>query len=213
MTPPLTLEPEFTFEAAGISRRFTRHEYHRLAAAGVLNYGDPVELLDGFVTLKLDHVGLPRPRSTFPELWPLRRWSVADYHAMIRAGILGEGEPVELLDGYLVRKMSRGPAHDCALDLLRAALAGLIPAGTYPRSQQAITLAETEPEPDYAVVRGGPRVFATRHPGGPEVRLVVEVADSSLTLDRGPKAELYAAAGIPVYWVVDIPDAQIEVYA
>ncbi len=138
--------------------------------------------------------------------------TVEQYHKMISTGIIPEGEPIELIEGYLVEKMSRGTPHDEVMDFLDLALAALVGAGWFVRSQRAITLADSEPEPDYAIVRG-PRVRNRgHHPFGTEVSLVIEVSDSSLGLDRNHKARIYARAGIPVYWVVNVVDKQIEVF-
>jgi Uma2 family endonuclease len=70
--------------------------------------------------------------------------------------------------------------------------------------------AESEPEPDVAVVPGGPRDYLAAHPSRPA--LLVEVAESSLALDRGPKASLYARAGVADYWLVNLVDERLEVH-
>ncbi len=80
-------------------------------------------------------------------------------------------------------------------------------------SQEPITLAESEPEPDAVVVRGNSDDFGERHPGPGDVAMVAEVTDSSLPRDRVFKKRIYAAAGIAVYWVVNLVDREIEVYA
>jgi Uma2 family endonuclease len=140
------------------------------------------------------------------------RLSVPQYHQMIATGILPEGEPIELIEGYLVEKMSRGTPHDEAMDFLDRALAALVGSGWFVRSQRAITLSDSEPEPDYAIVRGAPVRNRGHHPLATELSLVIEVSDSSLALDRTHKARVYARAGIPVYWVVNVIDKQIEVH-
>jgi Uma2 family endonuclease len=143
---------------------------------------------------------------------PIYRLSVAQYHAMGRAGILDEDAPVELLEGWLAQKMTKHRPHTLATLLLRRALERLIEAGWYVDSQEPVTTADSEPEPDIAVVRGDPRDYPDRHPGPHDVALVVEVAESSLRQDRGPKKRVYAAGGIPVYWIVNLEARQIEVY-
>jgi Uma2 family endonuclease len=143
---------------------------------------------------------------------PIWRFSVREYHDMIRAGILGEDDPVELLDGWLVTKMTKNPPHSVATGLVRHALEGIVPKGWYVRSQDAITLATSEPEPDAVVARGDLRAFVDRHPGPEDVALVVDVADASLHRDWTSKKRLYAQAGIPVYWIVDLVERRIEVY-
>ncbi len=142
------------------------------------------------------------------EVW---RLSVAQYHAMIGAGILTEDDPVELLEGWLVKKMPKKPRHRVVTQLTREALAGLLPAGWHVDAQEPITTAASEPEPDVAVVAGDRLRYLDHHPGPQDVALVVEVADSSLRRDRSTKKRIYAAAGIPVYWVVNLLENQVEV--
>src|SRR5436309_11138107 len=81
------------------------------------------------------------------------RFSVAQYERMAELGILGPEDKVELLEGYVVLKMARNPPHDGTIDVVRAALEAHRPAGWFVRSQQAVKLATSEPEPDFAVVR------------------------------------------------------------
>jgi Uma2 family endonuclease len=142
----------------------------------------------------------------------LGKLSVNQYHQMIATGILPEGEPIELLEGYMVLKMSRGTPHDVSLDMLAEQLSRVLPAPWYPRTQMAITLADSEPEPDIAVVPGPRRQYAAAHPTPAECRIVIEVSDSSLAIDRHDKTRVYARASIPVYWVVNVVDKVVEVY-
>jgi Uma2 family endonuclease len=144
---------------------------------------------------------------------PVRRFTVAEYHRMIEAGILREGEPYELLDGWIVPKMTRNPPHDLALGLVEDAVGRLLPADWFRRDQSALSSVQSEPEPDVAVVRGRRRDYGARHPGPDDLGLVVEVADSSLDRDRAVKGPLYAQAGIPVYWLVNLREARVEVYS
>jgi hypothetical protein len=143
---------------------------------------------------------------------PVRRFTVAEYHRLIETGILQEGEPIELLEGWLVPKMTRNPPHDLALGLAEDEISRRLPPGWFRRDQSAVTTADSEPEPEVAIVRGQRRDYGTRHPGPPDMGLVVEIADSSLAQDRTLKARVYARAAIPVYWIVNIPDSQVEVY-
>jgi Uma2 family endonuclease len=144
---------------------------------------------------------------------PVCRLAVSQYHEMIAGGILADDEPVELLEGWLVPKMVKNPPHSTARHLTTKALEKLLPSGWHVRSQEPITLADSEPEPDIAVVRGDPGQYRLRHPGPEEVALVVEVADASLARDRTIKKRLYARAGIPVYWIINLQERRIEVFA
>jgi len=142
-------------------------------------------------------------------IWHLNR---NPYHAMIRAGILAEDDPVELLEGWLVAKMPKNPPHRLSTGLTRTALERVVPAGWYVDTQEPVTLEDSEPEPGVAVVRGKPRRYASRHPGPQNVALLVEVAEASLERDRGTKKRLYAAARIPIYWIIDLLENRVEVY-
>ncbi len=144
---------------------------------------------------------------------PVRRFTVDEYHQMIRAGILGEDDNVELLEGWIVPKMPRNPAHEALIAWVHNRVLALrLRAGWYCRGRSAITTPDSEPEPDLAVIRGSERDYLSRHPGPADTALAVEVADSSLARDRTIKARIYAAAGVPLYWIINLIDDQIEVY-
>jgi Uma2 family endonuclease len=140
------------------------------------------------------------------------RFSVAKYHKLIEIGVLTEDDNLELLDGYLVHKMSRNPPHDAAIQKILKRLFRILPPDWDLRIQSAITLSHSEPEPDLAVVRGDETRYLTNHPGPTDVGLVIEVADSTLDSDRADKGRIYAEAGIVYYWIVNLVARQIEVY-
>jgi Uma2 family endonuclease len=141
------------------------------------------------------------------------RLTVDEYHEMIRNNILTTDDRVELLDGYLVNKMPQNTPHGSTVERLTEDLNRVKPAGWRVRIQLPITLTNSEPEPDASIVRGNRHSFDHRHPIGSDFGILIEVAASSLPLDRGEKARIYAQAGIPEYWVINIPDRQIEVYS
>jgi len=99
---------------------------------------------------------------------------------MIRAGILTKDDPVELLDGRLVTKMLKRPAHRIATRRVRLALERVVPEGRYVDSQETITLRFSEPEPDVVIVCGWSGNYLDRHPGASDVGPVVEIADETL---------------------------------
>jgi len=141
-----------------------------------------------------------------------RRFSVAEYHRLIALGILTEDDNLELLDGYLVHKMTRNPPHDAAIQKGNKRFLRILPAGWDLRVQSAITLTDSEPEPDFVVVRGDENTYLTRHPTTADIGLVVEISDSTLQGDRDDKGRIYAKEGIACYWIVNLNDQQIEVY-
>jgi Uma2 family endonuclease len=141
------------------------------------------------------------------------RFTVSRYQRMIETGILTPDDKVELLDNYLVLKMPRIPLQDGTIDVIKAVLPALVPTGWLLRIQQTIVLADSQPEPDFAIVRGTPRSYLTRPPTAPDVGLLIEVADLSLLPDQRDKTRIYARGGIPVYWIVNLVDRRIEVYS
>jgi Uma2 family endonuclease len=144
---------------------------------------------------------------------PLWRLTVQQYHDMIRSGILTADDPVELLEGWLVQKMPKNPRHSIVSLRLRQCLEKAIPAGWFVQSQEPVTLPDSEPEPDAFVVRGTPDDYLQRHPGPVDLGLVIEVSDTSLARDQGVKLRLYARSQLPAYWIVNLQDNQLEVYA
>lgn len=144
---------------------------------------------------------------------PVYPLSVAQYHRMIDLGLLTADDPVELLEGILVQKMPKNPPHPRCNKKLARIFDRLLPAAWHYRSQEPITLGDGEPEPDGAVVRGTEDDYAQRHPGPADVALVIEIADSTLSRDRGTKLRSYARAGIAVYWIVNLIDRVIEVHS
>jgi Uma2 family endonuclease len=131
---------------------------------------------------------------------------------MIRLGILTEDDPVELLEGWIIHKMPKNPPHRASTKLTRSALEEIVPEGWYVDALRTITLLDSEPEPDVVVVRGSTRDYLDRHPGSQDLAWVVEIADSTLERDRTSKKRLYARGGIPVYWIVNLPEQKLEVY-
>jgi len=140
------------------------------------------------------------------------RLSVEQYHTMIEAGVFADDERVELLEGILVRKMSKNPPHRIVVGNLLELMFKTLPAGWHYQSQDPVTLSDGEPEPDGAVARGARGDYRGGHPTPADVPLVIEVADSSLRLDRGIKLRSYARAGIGEYWIVNLVDGVVEVY-
>lgn len=141
------------------------------------------------------------------------RFTVSQYHEMINAGILGENDRIELLEGGILHMSPKGPRHVFTVQELSARLSPLLPADWHLRSRDPLMLVGSEPEPDLAIVRGSRRDYATRHPCPGEIGLVIEVADSSLELDRGVKQRIYAAAGIPLYWLINLAARNVEVFS
>ncbi|HEY3109905.1 MAG TPA: Uma2 family endonuclease [Chloroflexota bacterium] len=139
-----------------------------------------------------------------------RRWTRDEYYRMAEAGVFKRGERVELIDGEVTVMAPQNEPHMVATTLAAEALRDAFGRGFHVRVQGPMTLAgPTEPEPDVAVVEGSPNDYLASHPSNAAV--VVEVAASSLAADRSEKSSLYARAGIPDYWIVNLVHRQLEV--
>lgn len=143
---------------------------------------------------------------------PLFRLAPEKYRAMVRDGILTEDDPFEYLQGVLVEKMTKSDRHIAVVWFLRQLLDRLLPAGCFTLCQDPIDLVDSEPEPDITVVRGEPAMLFNRKPLAADIELVVEVSDSTLRRDRELKRAVFAAAGLPQYWIVNLVDNVVEVY-
>jgi Uma2 family endonuclease len=154
----------------------------------------------------------PALDSFAPPPFPVRRWSVAEYEQLNRRGFLTADDKVELLAGWIVPQMTHNAPHDSTIQRLIDALYELLSRHWKLRVQSAINTADSVPEPDVAVVPGPVGRFDQQRPARGEVELVVEVADTTLQQDR-TKRKIYAAAGIPVYWIVNLKQRTVEAYS
>ena len=143
---------------------------------------------------------------------PARRlFTVDEFHRMAEAGILGEDDRVELVEGELIEMTPIGSRHAACVNRLVKLLSSL---EAYLLSvQNPVSLdPRTELQPDIALLKPRPDFYASAHPRPRDVVLIIEVADTSAAADREVKLPLYAKAGIPEVWLVDLPGGVIEVY-
>ena len=158
-----------------------------------------------------DTSGTVWQRAAFPPV-PVCRLGVEQYEEMIRAGIIMEDDPVELLDGWLVPKMTKNPPHVLASELVRDVLQRIVQEDWCVYSQQPVRLTTSMPEPDVMVVRGERRQYRDRRLQAEDVGLIVEVSDASLSRDQEFKKAIYARAGIPCYWLLNLVEHRVEEY-
>ncbi len=146
---------------------------------------------------------------------PLRTHSftVDEYHRMAEAGVFHEDDRVELIDGQVVEMTPVGPRHAVCVDRLNGRLSRLVGDSAIVRVQSPVVLGQrAEPEPDLTLLRPPFERYQEVHPGPAEIMLVIEVADTSVEHDRDVKIPLYARAGVPEVWLVDLSARRIEVY-
>lgn len=147
-------------------------------------------------------LSLPPPGA--PPRWPL---SVAAYHALGELGLIPK--QTEMLHGFVYRKMPKSPLHCLLAQRLGDAVRAALPPGLILRVEQPVTCADSEPEPDLAVVPGPAELYRTEHPR--TAQLVIEICVTSHDYDRA-KLSAYAAAGVQECWLVLGPEQQIETH-
>lgn len=142
-----------------------------------------------------------------------RLFTVHEYYQMAQAGILHEDDRVELIEGEIVQMTAIGSRHAACVDRLTQLFVVKVAERAIVRVQNPVRLSEyTEPQPDLALLRPRSDFYAAAHPGPLDVLLIVEVADTSAGIDRAAKIPLYARAGIPEAWLVDLQADRIETY-
>ena len=145
----------------------------------------------------------PQPRVDLPR----RRFTVAEYHRMAKAGILMEDDPVELIAGEILEMSPTGQGHIRAVNRLNQTLVLQLGTSAFVSVQNPIGLADnSEPEPDIVFLRGTDGGTANVA----DVLLVIEVAETSRDYDRNVKFPMYAAAGIAESWLFDLAGVAIE---
>ena len=141
------------------------------------------------------------------------KWTVNEYHQMVTAGIL-DGRSVELLNGEVVEMAPEGEPHAYTSDEAGEYLIYLLGDRAKVRQAKPITLPESnsEPEPDLAIVHRLGRNYRDHHPYPENIFWLIEYSDSSLKNDLEVKTQLYGAAGIPEYWLINLQRMQLIVF-
>jgi len=141
------------------------------------------------------------------------RFTVDDYYRLAQAGILGEDDRVELIEGEIVMMTPIGSPHAASVTGITRLLVGPLGDRAVVRIQLPVRLDDhSEPEPDVCIARPRADLYAGAHPGPADVLLLIEVSDSSLAYDRGVKVPLYARSGIEAVWVVELGRSLVHVH-
>ena len=142
------------------------------------------------------------------------RFTIAQYFAIAEAGILKEGERVELIDGVIVTMSPMGNPHRATVNRLTRMMVGVVGTRAIVQIQCPITLDDrTMPEPDLALLRERADFYESEDTYPDDVLLVIEVADASVDYDRREKLPRYAQAGIPEVWITVLPERIIEAHS
>ena len=141
-------------------------------------------------------------------------FTVAEYERMAEAGVFSEDDRVELVCGEVVAVSPIGTRHAACVDAFAEILRERLGRSVIVRVQNPIQLDDySEPQPDIAVLKRRDDFYRGCHPRPGDILLVIEVSDTTLEYDRKVKAPLYARAGVPEVWVVNLADELIEAYA
>lgn len=150
-------------------------------------------------------------RTPLPE--EIYRLNVDQYETMVAAGLFTEHDRIHLINGILVSKMTKKPPHVIASEKTRDALLRVVLKGWRVMVEAPVRIPRyNEPEPDLALARGKAEDYQTRHPEPADLALIIEVAESSLQQDRDLML-VYSRGGVPVSWIVNLVDRQVEVYS
>ncbi len=143
-----------------------------------------------------------------------KRFRVDEFRKMTEAGILPEESGWEIIDGFLIDKMTIGSKHASIVKRLNKLLAELLTNKAIVSVQDPVHIDDyNEPEPDITLLKPRNDFYSGRHPTPSDVLLLVEVSDSTISYDRGIKMKLYAEAGIVEVWLVNLLDETIERYS
>ena len=143
-----------------------------------------------------------------------RHFTLEEYHRLGELGFFGEDERVELIRGEIIKMPTKKPPHSVCNTLLVQELVLLVGKRAIVRGQEPIVLpADSEPQPDVAIVRNRRDRYLSSHPHPEDVLLVIEIADSSLNYDRETKLSIYAEDGISDYWIMNLVENHLETYS
>ena len=139
------------------------------------------------------------------------KWTIEEWHQLVESGVL-EGKPVEFLEGEIIEMSPEREEHtytnDDVAELLREKLKGLAKI----RESHPITLDNSEPEPDIAVVRLPKTIYTQHHPYPKDIFWLIEISYKTLKIDLEKKSKIYARNGIPEYWVIDLVNKKLVVH-
>ncbi|MDX2244448.1 MAG: Uma2 family endonuclease [Leptolyngbyaceae cyanobacterium bins.302] len=143
-----------------------------------------------------------------------KKFTLDEYHRLIELGFLTESDRVELIRGELVKMAAKGTPHSvCNTALLYELLPALMGRAIVRNQEPIILPLDSEPEPDFAIVRLRPDLYQNSHPLPEDILLLIEVSDSTLNYDQTTKLAVYAENNIQHYWIVNLVANRLERYS
>jgi len=183
-------------------RLFNVHEYHRMGEAGILNNDDRLQLLEGVIIGETE-AG-----------YYTQTFTVEQYERMVETGILTEDDRVELIEGEIVEMSPIGKRHAACVARLTSLLGEKLARRVIVWVQNPVKLGKrSEPQPDLTLLKWRDDFYEPSLPTPDDVLLLIEVSDTTLEADRQIKIPLSARAGIVEFWLVNLNDELVEVYA
>ena len=139
------------------------------------------------------------------------KWSIEEWHELVESGFL-EGKPVEFLEGEIITVSPEGVEHSYSNQLIADFLRELLKGKAYIRDSHPITLDNSEPEPDIAIVKLPSTIYLKHHPYPQDIYWLIEISNRTLKTDLNQKRITYARNGIPEYWVIDLVNKKLIVH-
>ncbi|MGB3402847.1 MAG: Uma2 family endonuclease [Microcoleaceae cyanobacterium] len=139
------------------------------------------------------------------------KWSIEEWHEIVNSGLL-EGKPVEFLSGEIISMSPEGVEHSYTNDSVANYLRGVLNNLACVKESHPITLNNSEPEPDVAIVRLPETIYRNHHPYPQDIYWLIEISNRTLKIDLNQKSTIYACNGIPEYWVIDLVNKKLIVH-
>ena len=140
------------------------------------------------------------------------KWSIEEWHELVDSGLV-EGKPVEFLEGEIIKVSPEGIEHSYTNDTVVNYLRRLLNNLAYVKESHPITLDNSEPEPDVAVVRLPETIYRNHHPYPQDIYWLIEISNRTLKTDLNQKRLTYARNGIPEYWAIDLINKKLIIYS
>jgi Uma2 family endonuclease len=153
------------------------------------------------------------PTTTSSSQPTVKRFTLDEYHRLGELGFFDQNDRIELIRGELVTMAAKGTSHEVCLTKLIRELPKLLSDRATVRCQSPIILSDSEPEPDFTIVKNRSDDYLDSHPSSEDILLLIEISDSSLTYDQETKLSLYAEHNIQDYWIFNLLENVLEIYS